>query len=835
MLNQIMKTRFALPRFALAALLLAAGHSQLATVRAQGTAFTYQGRLNSAGGPATGAYDLTFTLFNTNNAGVAASGTVTNAGTAVSNGLFTVTLDFGGKPYGDGAPLWLQIGARTNGAASFSPLLPRQAVLPAPYAVYAETANATNLVGTVPTANLSGVALLTGANAFVGQQTIMSGNVGIGTTTPSSALQVNGTVTATGFNGSFTGTGTGLTGLAASQLTGTVPVASLPATVALLNASQNFTGSNSFVGGVGLSGTNTVHFGAGLPGQEPNAGKIGYEAFTPDALDIVGAATVGQGRKIQFWAENGANFNGNVGIGTNNPQTRLQIVGTGNSDDAELMVQSAASGTLGPQLRLNRAGTGGDEWVFVNSALANGPINSLQVVQSSAGTRLMIATNGNVGIGTTTPANNLEVQGSADFTGNVGVGTTTPMALTELRTDAFSRNLVLSGPGGGIYSLFDTTGGGYLWDIAGTSNAFFISRSGIDYPFTISKATGFVGIGTPTPQLPLDVYSMNYAVPAAQFGVANCGGDCGQTNWQEAVRLWNQNGNGQVGLGFLVGAGSFNSNAVPGVWIGTAYRASANDNDFQVATRTSATGTNLVNRFYVNGTSGNVGIGTTTPGKTLEVDGSATGVPAGGSVDSSVLFRVLNTATDGTESKSDVAGIGFGQNSTREAIVGATYGYDFLDFYVAGVLTSPKMRILGNGDVGIGTTNPTNLLQVANAYCNGSTWVNASDRNLKQNFASVNAAEVLQKIVALPIQSWSYKAQPDETHIGPVAQDFHAVFGLNGADDRHIATVDENGVALAAIQGLNQKLEQKEARINELEARLLKLEQLIQANGGEGK
>jgi cell division protein FtsB len=77
------------------------------------------------------------------------------------------------------------------------------------------------------------------------------------------------------------------------------------------------------------------------------------------------------------------------------------------------------------------------------------------------------------------------------------------------------------------------------------------------------------------------------------------------------------------------------------------------------------------------------------------------------------------------------------------------------------------------------------------------------------------------------VQSWDYKAQPGEKHIGPMAQDFHAAFGLNGADDTHISTVDEGGVALAAIQGLNQKLEEQKAENAELKARLEKLEQLF--------
>ena len=65
-----------------------------------------------------------------------------------------------------------------------------------------------------------------------------------------------------------------------------------------------------------------------------------------------------------------------------------------------------------------------------------------------------------------------------------------------------------------------------------------------------------------------------------------------------------------------------------------------------------------------------------------------------------------------------------------------------------------------------------------------------------------------------------------------MAQDFKAAFGL-GDSDTGIATVDEGGVALAAIQGLNQKVEEKEARIAELERRLEKLERLInRENGG---
>jgi trimeric autotransporter adhesin len=110
------------------------------------------------------------------------------------------------------------------------------------------------------------------------------------------------------------------------------------------------------------------------------------------------------------------------------------------------------------------------------------------------------------------------------------------------------------------------------------------------------------------------------------------------------------------------------------------------------------------------------------------------------------------------------------------------------------------------------------------------TFVSASDRNQKECFQAVDPGEVLARVAALPITAWSYKEDRDTRHIGPMAQDFHAAFGV-GPDDKHITTVDADGVALAAIQGLNQKLERqitaKDARIRELEIRLARLEQLL--------
>ena len=116
----------------------------------------------------------------------------------------------------------------------------------------------------------------------------------------------------------------------------------------------------------------------------------------------------------------------------------------------------------------------------------------------------------------------------------------------------------------------------------------------------------------------------------------------------------------------------------------------------------------------------------------------------------------------------------------------------------------------------------------------------SSDRNLKEKFAAIDALAILERVLSMPITSWNFKTNAAERHIGPMAQDFYAAFNV-GTDDKHITTVDESGVALAAIQGLNQKMQEKDALLNQelsqkdaeiqaLEKRLSDLEALVKAS-----
>lgn len=211
--------------------------------------------------------------------------------------------------------------------------------------------------------------------------------------------------------------------------------------------------------------------------------------------------------------------------------------------------------------------------------------------------------------------------------------------------------------------------------------------------------------------------------------------------------------------------------------------------------------------------SGAVGIGTNNPQSALHVAGTA-------QVDASLNFgastrQMLNLY-------SSLFGIGVQDYRLYFRTGPPGYGNGF-EWYSGGQHTGTA------GDPGPGGTTLMSL-NSGGLTVNG-TFVSASDRAMKQDFEAVNSRDVLEKVAALPLTRWRYTNDTTTVHLGPMAQDFRAAFGL-GPDDEHIATVDADGVALAAIQGLNQKLEETRAENVVLKARLEKLERLLQAQNG---
>ena len=302
-----MKTKLHLLFIVLA---LFAGVHQIA---AQGTAFTYQGRLNDASGAANGTYDLTFKLWTLSSGGSQVGSTLTFSGVGVTNGLFTETLDFLGVF--NGSPYWLELGVRTNGAASFTTLIPRQELTPTPYAITAE-----NVDGLVPAAQLSGTL----------PSTVLSG-------TYSDPLDLNnpGNI----IDGSFVGSGTGLTG------------------VALLAGGNTFSGNQiidgmlkiSDGGGVGSHTDVIIGPGGYYPGEEHS---INFD----DSSSPIGSLILGYNGTDGYFSvgnlyhdtyQSGTKLftvfgSGSVGIGTTNPAALLDVESTTNN-----AIQGATASTVG--------------------------------------------------------------------------------------------------------------------------------------------------------------------------------------------------------------------------------------------------------------------------------------------------------------------------------------------------------------------------------------------------------------------------------------------------------------------------------------------------------
>ncbi len=404
---------------------------------------------------------------------------------------------------------------------------------------------------------------------------------------------------------------------------------------------------------------------------------------------------------------------------------------------------------------------------------------------STADNQFLIRASGNVGINKNNPATALDVNGTvtaAGFTGN-GSGLTALNAGTL--TGAVPPATLTSVPAG---SLTGSVPPAALTSVPGAN------LTGAVPPAALTS----VPAGNLTGSVADARLSANVALLNASqtFGGAN-NFNAGVTlnppaslsfgsQTRQMINLWSTN----YALGVQGSAGYFRSGG-DFFWFLGGSHSDANAN----------AGSGGVPLMSLK-SSGRLGLGTTAPDYPLDVQsGQAVGrFTSTNNLNGAVLI-LRNTAASPTY----LAAINFEDATTTPGQIG----------YLASGQMS--FRVAGGERMN---------LQAGGLTVNGAV-VLTSDRNAKADFAAVDAQEVLEKVAALPLQSWSYTNRPGVKHVGPMAQDFRAAFGL-GEDDKHIATVDADGVALAAIQGLNQKLEASQRENSALKERVEKLEHLLQ-------
>ena len=228
-------------------------------IEAQTTVFNYNGRLIADGAPATGSFELRFSLYDADIIGNRIEPQLTFDSVGVVNGLFQVPLDFGASSF-NGADRWLEIEVRPQGSASaFTQLTPRVKIAASPYAIQAlNAATADTLKGTISAANVTG---------------------------PLSAAQIPG--------------------LDAAKITaGTLDITRMPAGIALLSSSPTFTGmvaANGFTGnGANLTALNADNLTAGTVSAAVlgNAWKTTGNAGTTAGTHFIGT-TDSQGLEIR--------------------------------------------------------------------------------------------------------------------------------------------------------------------------------------------------------------------------------------------------------------------------------------------------------------------------------------------------------------------------------------------------------------------------------------------------------------------------------------------------------------------------------------------------------
>ena len=502
---------------------------------------------------------------------------------------------------------------------------------------------------------------------------------------------------------------------------------------------------------ISTDGTYGSGYGAvGFGGLTNGYNKVFGHTSTGDGLYLAAAT----GRGIYF-RTNGTDTNhmivssdGNVGIGTTSPGAKLEINAA--SSSPILRVAGGGDGSGGGKGNIRSSDQGGSNfWDLGRDNLTTGNF----VITPPSGTpSLSITIGGNVGIGTTSPGAKLQVAGEGIFDDNANGRLTLGFATTQ----------------NDIYST--TTGFGGWKNFRISSNELILSTGGTNERMRITSS-GNVGIGTTTPSGLLHLYKNNspvvfrlqsaspYAYPG-DFSIQTGGYGSNDfiiyDNTASAERLY-INSSGNVGIGTtspstmldISANATFNSSSTDGgfaqIFGNNSYLNLGADKGGGAVIKYNSNGNlDITPRSGFNTifTSGNVGIGTSSPGQKLTINGNI-------DLQSSIF---LNTNSNLIQSTPD-AGLfeiksGSSNGYTTNILMYGGYGSALDNTILFKTATSERMRITSGGNVGIGTTNPIRPLDVS--ADSGANAINIRTRSANDygilSFSNSTASEIISEL-----------------------------------------------------------------------------------------
>ncbi len=779
-------------------------------------AFTYQGRLNSSGVPYTGPCDFQFGLWDAGAGGVQVGPTQTLTNVPLADGYFTVQLDWGADKF-FGEQRWLDISVRCPaGGGTYTPLTPRQMLTASPQALFATHAAWPGLVDVPPgfadgidndTLYGAGPGLTISGTIFSADTAYLQRRVAgaCGSGFAIREVSQDGSVTCepvSGGAGDITAVyaGTGLTG---GGISGDVTLSADPTVMqtrvlgacgsgfAIRGVNQDGSVTCEPVGGGGgdawlLTGNSGTTPGVNYVGTADDVALV-FKVNNERALRLEPSSTSPNliGGNVQNWAHSGV-YGASIGGGGNS--TAANVVtdlygaiggGAGNqAGDGAGAVDDATYATVSGGYT-NAAGG----WA---AAVGGGEDNSAGNPYATVGGGFYNTASGynsTIGGGVQNTANST----SATVAG--GHGNTASHAFAAvgggyLNTASAAQSTV----GGGYANLASGDNATISGGEVNTASADWTTIGG-GYTNTAGGDYATVGGGDTNIASNLRATIGGGIDNTASGSESTVGG--GQENQAQGVAATVAGGAVNIAAGNYSSAGGGQHNTAGG------YAATVGGGRANTAGSDAAT----VSGGYTNTAS--VEVATVGGGYGNTASGWAATVPGG--YDNTAQGDLSLAA--GNRAKANNQGCFVWGDSTD-----------------ADVQCNNDNGWLARASGGVYFYTNSTLTTYAYLAAGSATWASGSDRNLKENIVEVDAGALLEKLARVPVTTWNYTGQDDSIrHIGPMAQDFYAAFGV-GEDDTHITTIDADGVALAAIQALYAENRSLQAQVGDLEARLAALE-----------